>query len=238
MSAASHEIQGSEVALREWSEPAASRYESAKSIFDPLLAGVLLVVLSPLILLALILVRATSSGSPIYSQRRVGQNGLHFTIYKIRSMYVDSEVHGPRWSLPGDQRVTPIGRFLRWSHLDELPQLINVIRGEMSLVGPRPERPELIAQLERALPHYRLRHRIRPGISGLAQVLQAPDTDLSSVRRKLKYDLHYVDSMNLLLDARIYIATILLFFGIPGRLIAGMMRFPYEQLDSELIVQS
>ena len=145
MSAASHEIQGSEVALREWSEPAASRYESAKSIFDPLLAGVLLVVLSPLILLALILVRATSSGSPIYSQRRVGQNGLHFTIYKIRSMYVDSEVHGPRWSLPGDQRVTPIGRFLRWSHLDELPQLINVIRGEMSLVGPRPERPELIA---------------------------------------------------------------------------------------------
>lgn len=198
----------------------------------------LLVVLSPLILLALILVRATSSGSPIYSQRRVGQNGLHFTIYKIRSMYVDSEVHGPRWSLPGDQRVTPIGRFLRRSHLDELPQLINVIRGEMSLVGPRPERPELIAQLECALPHYRLRHRIRPGISGLAQVLQMPDTDLSSVRRKLKYDLHYVDSMNLLLDARIYIATILLFFGIPGRLIAGMMRFPYEQLDSELIVQS
>jgi lipopolysaccharide/colanic/teichoic acid biosynthesis glycosyltransferase len=237
MSAASHEIHGSKVAFREWERPMVSRYESAKAIFDRLLATLLLVVLSPVILIALVLVRVTSSGSPIYTQRRVGQNGLHFTIYKIRSMYVDSEVNGPRWCIPGDKRVIPIGQFLRWSHLDELPQLINVIRGEMSLIGPRPERPELIAPLERALPHYRLRLMVRPGISGLAQVLQPPDTDLGSVRRKLKYDIHYVDHMSFFLDARIGIATMLLFLGIPGRWIAAMMRFPYEELDLEPALQ-
>ena len=209
----------------------------SRALFDRLLATILLVVLSPVILIALVLVRVTSSGSPIYTQKRVGQNGLHFTIYKIRSMYQDSELNGPRWCIPGDPRVTPIGQYLRWTHLDELPQLINVIRGEMSLIGPRPERPELIAQLERALPHYRLRLMVRPGISGLAQVLQAPDTDLGSVRRKLKYDIHYVDRMSFFLDARICIATILLCLGIPGRSIAGMMRFPYEELELESALQ-
>lgn len=228
MSTASHEIYGSETASRLWDKSATSRYEPAKRVFELLLATILLVVLSPVILVALVLVRMTSPGPPIYRQKRVGQNGLHFTIYKIRSMYVESEVHGPRWCLPGDQRVTPVGRFLRWSHIDELPQLINVIRGEMSLIGPRPERPELIAQLEHALPHYHLRHLVRPGISGLAQVLQAPDTDLASVGRKLKYDIHYVDRMSFSLDARIYIATILLFLRIPSRSIARIMRFPYE----------
>ncbi len=237
MSAASQEIHGSKVAFREWERPVASRYELAKAVFDVLFATVLLVVLSPVILIALVLVRFTSSGSPIYTQKRVGQNGLHFTIYKIRTMYQDSEIDGPRWCIRGDRRVTPIGRFLRWSHLDELPQLINMIRGEMSLIGPRPERPELVAQLERALPHYRLRLIIRPGISGLAQVLQAPVTDLGSVRRKLKYDIHYVDHMSVFLDARICIATILLLLGIPCKSIAGMMRFPYEELDLEPALQ-
>ena len=198
----SREIQGSEVALSVCEGFPTNRYELAKTIFDRVLAIVLLIVLSPAIMLVMLLVRLTSRGSPIYSQQRVGQNGQHFTIYKIRSMYVDSEVDGPRWSLPGDDRVTPIGRLLRSSHFDELPQLINVIRGEMSLIGPRPERPELIAQLEHALPHYHLRHRIRPGISGLAQVLQAPDSDLASVGRKLKYDIYYVDRLSLMLDAR------------------------------------
>jgi len=237
MSAAIREVHGSEVAFREWERPVVSRYEAAKAIFDVLFAIVLLVVLSPVILIAVVLVRVTSSGSPIYTQKRVGQNGLHFTIYKIRSMYQDSELNGPRWCIPRDPRVTPIGQFLRWTHLDELPQLINVIRGEMSLIGPRPERPELIAQLERALPHYRLRLMVRPGISGLAQVLQAPDTDLGSVRHKLKYDIHYVDRMSFFLDARICIATMLLLLGIPGRWIAGMMRFPYEELDPEPALQ-
>ena len=209
----SSQIQGMEVSVKACERFEWNRYEWTKTIVDRVLAFVLLVISSPVILSVMCLVRLTSSGPPIYSQRRVGQNGRHFTIYKIRSMYEDSEIHGPRWSLPGDRRVTPIGRFLRWSHLDELPQLLNVIRGEMSLIGPRPERPELIAQLERALPDYHLRHRIRPGISGLAQVLQAPDTDLDSVGRKLRYDLYYVDRLSLSLDLRIALATAATFPG-------------------------
>ena len=108
-------------------------------------------------------------------------------------MYQDSERHsGATWCLPGDPRVTPVGRVLRFTHLDELPQLINVLLGEMSLVGPRPERPEFLPKLERALPDYRRRLAVRPGVTGLAQVQQPPDTDLLSVRRKLNYDLYYV----------------------------------------------
>ena len=112
-------------------------------------------------------------------------------------MYQDSERHsGPTWSLPGDPRVTPVGRVLRWTHLDELPQLINVLMGEMSLVGPRPERPEFLAKLEHDLPDYRRRLAVRPGVTGLAQVQQPPDTDLASVRRKLNYDLYYVERLS------------------------------------------
>ena len=167
MFSGSQEIRGSEVVFRVCEDLPYNRYELAKLIFDRVFAIFLLALLSPVVLFALVLVRLTSRGSTIYTQRHVGQFGQHFTIYKIRSMYIDSEINGPRWSLPGDKRVTPIGRFLRWSHIDELPQLINVVRGEMSLIGPRPERPELIEQLEHALPHYHYRHKIRPGITGM-----------------------------------------------------------------------
>ncbi len=234
----SPEIQGTEVSVRARERFEFDLYELTKTVADRVLALVLLVISSPVIVCSMFLVRLTSSGAPIYTQRRVGHNGRIFTIYKIRSMYVDSEVHGPRWSLPGDKRVTPIGRFLRWSHLDELPQLINVIRGEMSLIGPRPERPELIAQLERVLPNYHLRHRIRPGLSGLAQVLQAPDTDLESVSRKLKYDLYYVDRLSFSLDARIAIATAALFLGLSGATIAQVFSFPFEEYEPEPTVKS
>jgi lipopolysaccharide/colanic/teichoic acid biosynthesis glycosyltransferase len=238
MTAASHEIHGHDVTFREWERSAADRYESIKTYLDVFLAAVLLVMLSPVILAAMVLVRLTSKGSAIYKQRRLGQNGFPFTIYKIRSMYLDSEVEGPRWSVPGDPRVTPLGHILRRSHIDELPQLVNVIRGEMSLIGPRPERPELITQLERALPHYRVRLMVRPGLSGLAQVLQPPDTDVGSVGRKLKYDIYYVDRISFFLDLRICIGTVLLFLCFPGRCIASLMNFPYERLDLEPAVQS
>lgn len=233
MFSGSQEIRGSEVVLRVCEDLPYNRYELAKLIFDRVFAIFLLALLSPVVLFALVLVRLTSRGSTIYTQRRVGQFGQHFTIYKIRSMYIDSEINGPRWSLPGDKRVTPIGRFLRWSHIDELPQLINVVRGEMSLIGPRPERPELIEQLEHALPHYHYRHKIRPGITGLAQVIQAPDTDLESVRRKLNYDVYYVDRMSFSLNARIWLATALLLFQLSGASIASLMRFPFEQPELE-----
>ncbi len=172
-------------------------YESIKPWLDFALALVMLLISAPIILLAVVLVRLSSRGPLIYTQKRLGLGGKVFTIYKIRTMYQDSERDGgPRWCVPGDPRVTPVGRLLRWSHVDELPQLINILKGEMSLVGPRPERPEFLDQLERALPNYRQRLTVRPGLTGLAQVQQPPDTDLSSVRRKLNYDLCYVERMS------------------------------------------
>jgi lipopolysaccharide/colanic/teichoic acid biosynthesis glycosyltransferase len=194
----------------------AVRYESIKPLLDSVAAAVLLMISVPILILAMLLVRLTSKGSAIYAQRRVGLNGRTFTIYKIRTMFHDSErATGAVWSLPGDPRVTPIGRFLRWSHIDELPQLVNILRGEMSLVGPRPERPELISQIEKALPDYRRRLTVLPGLTGLAQVQQAPDTNLASVYRKLSFDLCYVKRMSFWLDLRVLLGTVLKCLGIP-----------------------
>src|SRR5262249_46262461 len=130
------------------------------------------------------------------------------TIYKIRSMYQNAESDGgARWCKLGDPRITPVGRVLRKTHIDELPQLWNVLRGEMSLVGPRPERPEFVPQLEQAIPRYRARLRVRTGLTGLAQVQLPPDSDLASVRRKLAYDLYYVERGGLWLDVRLLFCT-------------------------------
>src|SRR5439155_12868491 len=120
-------------------------------------------------LLSMLLVKLTSRGPALYTQTRLGRNGRPFTIYKLRTMQHRCEsLTGARWSTPGDPRITPVGRFLRKTHLDELPQLWNVLRGDMALVGPRPERPEFVPQLEQAVPHYRDRLLVRPGVSGLA----------------------------------------------------------------------
>ena len=207
-------------------------YEAIKPWIDCALAVVMLLVSAPLILVSLLLVRCTSRGPSLYTQKRLGLAGKVFTIYKIRTMYQDSECHsGPRWCVPGDPRVTPVGRFLRRCHLDELPQLINILKGDMSLVGPRPERPEFLAQLERALPSYRQRLNVRPGLTGLAQVQQPPDEDLLSVRRKLNYDLCYVERMNLWLDVRLILATALKCVGVPFVGIGRIFRLPLP--DSE-----
>jgi len=131
-------------------------------------------------------------------------------ILKLRTMYHDCELEtGPQWAKARDPRATPLGRFLRASHLDELPQLWNVVRGEMSLVGPRPERPEFVRDLERVIPNYRGRLRVRPGITGLAQVQLPPDADTDGVARKVAYDVYYVERISLWLDLRILIGTAL-----------------------------
>jgi lipopolysaccharide/colanic/teichoic acid biosynthesis glycosyltransferase len=201
-------------------------YLACKRAFDLVLAGTLLVLTAPLILLACLLVKLTSRGPVLYSQVRLGLRGRPFTIYKIRTMVHDCErLSGPRWASKRDPRVTPVGRWLRRTHLDELPQLWNVLWGDMSLIGPRPERPEFVPQLELVIPHYRDRLLVRPGLSGLAQVQLPPDTDLESVRRKLACDLYYVREIGPGLDLKILLATACYLLRIPfavSRLLFGV----------------
>jgi lipopolysaccharide/colanic/teichoic acid biosynthesis glycosyltransferase len=207
--------------------PPAGYYGAVKRGADLACAVVLLVLTAPLLLLSMLLIKLTSRGPVLYLQTRVGRGGRPFTIYKLRTMVHKCEsLTGACWAIPGDPRITPVGRLLRRTHLDELPQLWNVLRGDMSLVGPRPERPEFVPQLERAIPHYRERLLVRPGVTGLAQVQLPPDTDLESVRVKLAYDLHYTAHLGFWLDLRITLATALKVIGLPFGLLQTLFRFP------------
>ncbi|MBI3466175.1 MAG: sugar transferase [Planctomycetes bacterium] len=195
--------------------PPVSPYFRWKGWVDRTWAALLLVPGLPVIALLVAVVRLTSRGPGIFAQVRVGAHGRRFTMYKIRTMRVDAEAStGAVWCKENDPRITPLGNLLRKLHLDELPQLFNVLRGEMSLVGPRPERPEFVNVLAKAIPNYRHRHAIAPGVTGLAQVNLPPDTDLESVRKKLHLDLEYVRAGSLLLDLRLLATTLLRLIGI------------------------
>ena len=204
------------------------RWDSArKRVVDVALASFLLVFLGPIILLCGMLVRLTSAGPAIYSQTRLGRGGKPFRIYKLRSMSHNCEKgSGARWATRNDPRVTKIGWLLRISHLDELPQLWNVLKGDMSLVGPRPERPEFIPILEAAIPGYRNRLLVRPGVTGLAQVYLPPDTGIESVKKKLLYDLAYLTRMSLWFDLRLIVATPLQAVGVPPVLVRWLFWLP------------
>ncbi|MGH9677771.1 MAG: sugar transferase [Candidatus Acidiferrum sp.] len=189
-------------------------YLRGKAVAEYFLAALLSVMSLPIIAICALAVKLTSPGPAFYSQTRVGKGGRLFAIRKIRTMVHNCEsLTGPRWCLPGDPRITKVGWFLRISHLDELPQLFNVLRGEMALIGPRPERPEFVPQLERALPAFRQRLMILPGVTGLAQVRLPADTDIDSVRRKLAHDLWYIERMSAWLDLRVLMATALYAIG-------------------------
>jgi lipopolysaccharide/colanic/teichoic acid biosynthesis glycosyltransferase len=206
-----------------------SDYARLKALLDYVAAALLLVPATPLMLLSALLVRLTSRGPAFYSQVRAGLDGKPYRIHKIRSMYHDCEKHtGARWATVGDPRVTPFGRFLRATHLDELPQLWNVLRGEMSLIGPRPERPEFVVPLEKVIEGYRQRLAVRPGVTGLAQVQLPPDTDVESVRRKVAYDLYYIANIGFWLDVRIVAATGLKVFGLPFEALRRLLWLPEE----------
>jgi lipopolysaccharide/colanic/teichoic acid biosynthesis glycosyltransferase len=208
-------------------EPAVLRpswYVAGKVVLDSLLALTLALAALPVVLLAALLVKWTSRGPVFYSQVRLGRHGRPFLIYKIRTMYHDCEgSSGVRWSQPGDPRVTPLGRLLRATHLDELPQLWNILRGDMSLVGPRPERPEFVPTLERSIPTYRGRLLVRPGLTGLAQVQLPPDADLAGVRRKVAHDLYYIRHFSCWLDFRILVCTVFHVFGLPCHELCRML---------------
>lgn len=202
-------------------------YAHSKTVFDFSLALLLLIAFGPLILFLMVLVRLTSRGPALYTQVRLGLDGRPYTIFKIRTMVQDCERHtGPQWTQAGDPRITMLGRFLRRCHLDELPQLWNVLRGEMSLVGPRPERPEFIVRLDQAIPNYRVRLQVRPGVTGLAQVQLPADVDLEGVRRKVAYDLCYIRRMGPWLDARILVGTIFKSFGVPFDMTRRLLWLP------------
>ena len=187
-----------------------------KRILDVGISGIFLLVLSPLLLLIAFLIKVTSSGPVFYKQIRVGRNSKQFIMYKFRSMRKDAEEYGPEWAGESDSRITGVGRIIRKVYLDEAPQFINVLKNDMSLVGPRPERPYFVEILSKEIPYYFKRLSIKPGITGWAQIKHKYDTSLDDVREKLKYDFYYIENMSLKLDFKIMINTFLVVIFMKG----------------------
>ncbi|MBH30793.1 MAG: exopolysaccharide biosynthesis polyprenyl glycosylphosphotransferase [Candidatus Marinimicrobia bacterium] len=182
----------------------------AKRLVDIVVATIVVVPALPLWLLVAVAIKIESKGPVLYRQKRVGQNGKRFVINKFRSMVDEAEtVTGPVWAEAEDPRITKVGQLLRRFRLDEVPQFINVLAGNMSVVGPRPERPYFVQKLVEEFPFYYRRHRIRPGITGWAQIKQSYDSSLSDVREKLKYDFFYIENISLSLDFLIMFRTVL-----------------------------
>lgn len=187
-------------------------YEITKQVYEPILAFVLCLVLSPLLLFIYILVIITSRGPGIYKQVRIGKGEQKFWIYKFRTMIVDAEKNGAVFAQQNDTRITALGKVLRFSHLDELPQIFNIIKGEVSFVGPRPERPEFVTQLKKEIPYYELRHLVQPGITGWAQVNYRANIDLiGDTYHKLQYDMFYVQERSFIFDVLTILKTIKMF---------------------------
>jgi Undecaprenyl-phosphate glucose phosphotransferase len=177
-----------------------------KRTVDLLVASLLLLVLSPLMSIIALLVKLTSRGPVLFKQERVSFDGTPFRIIKFRTMYLDAESGGPGWTKPGDDRVTPLGRFLRSTSLDELPQLLNVLKGDMSIVGPRPEQPVFIREFRQHIPRYMLRHKVPAGMTGWAQVHGwRGDT---SIDKRIEYDLYYIENWSIFLDLKILFLTV------------------------------
>jgi lipopolysaccharide/colanic/teichoic acid biosynthesis glycosyltransferase len=210
-----------------YADPTPPAQSRGPRILNFVVALVALIILLPLLLIIAVMVRVTSRGPIFYTQTRVGMDrrepldpnknhrrrldmgGQPFTIYKFRTMRVDAEQGcGAVWAQPQDPRVTMIGRFLRQYRLDELPQLLNVLKGEMNIVGPRPERPTIFAELREHIAEYPLRQRARPGITGLAQINHHYDHSLEDVRTKVRYDLEYIRRQSVLEDLRIMLRTL------------------------------
>jgi sugar transferase (PEP-CTERM system associated) len=179
-----------------------------KRAIDLALALVGLALAAPLMVLTALAVRVDSVGPILYAQERVGEHGRRFTLYKFRSMRTDAERGTPLWARDQDDRVTRVGRFIRLTRLDEMPQLWNVLRGDMSFVGPRPERPFFVEQLTEAIPFYHQRHAVKPGATGWAQVKYRYGASFEDAREKLRYDLYYIKHMSIIFDLTIVFDTI------------------------------
>ena len=203
------------------------RSEPLNRAVNVFIGGAGLLLLSPILLLISIVIRLSSRGPIIYAQTRVGLDrrwretlalrerrhedlgGQVFTIFKFRTMRVDAERYsGAVWAQENDPRVTPLGKYLRKFRLDELPQMWNIVRGDMNIVGPRPERPSIVARLREDIPEYRFRHRVKPGLTGLAQINQHYDQCLEDVRGKVRWDVQYIRTQSMWLDIRVMLRTV------------------------------
>ena len=180
-----------------------------KRVMDIVLSFLLIIVTLPITLISALLIRIQSKGPIFYKQQRMGLNGKIFKIYKFRSMIQDAEEHtGPVWSTKDDPRITPVGSFIRKARIDEIPQVINILKGDMSFVGPRPERPFFVEKLSEEIPLYRRRLKVRPGVTGWAQVKHKYDETIEDVKVKLRYDLFYIENMSLRMDFKIIFRTV------------------------------
>jgi len=183
-------------------------YSIIKRFIEFLFACVMSVITLPLCMVIGLLIKVTSPGSAFFTQRRVGKARKQFILWKFRTMVYDAEKHGPQWSQKNDARITTVGRFLRKTHIDELPQLWNIIRGDLSLIGPRPERPEFVQTLEKEIPYYHLRHVIRPGLTGWAQINYRYGASTADAYEKLQYDIFYLKNRSWWLDIITVIKTV------------------------------
>ncbi|GAB4334031.1 MAG: hypothetical protein Kow0037_12480 [Calditrichia bacterium] len=191
---------------------------SWRHLFDLLIALPLFIFLLPMWIFVSIAIKLDSRGPVIYSQERVGKDGKTFRIYKFRSMYSDAEKMGPQLATSGDPRITRVGRFMRKTRIDEIPQLLNVIFGHMSIIGPRPERPYFIEKYKKIIPFYLNRLKVKPGITGLAQVMTGYDESIEDVREKLKWDLEYIENRHsIMLNLKILWKTVAVVLGARGQ---------------------
>jgi lipopolysaccharide/colanic/teichoic acid biosynthesis glycosyltransferase len=188
-------------------------FDKIKRGLDLILAIIGLIIGSPLLILAAIFIKIDSRGPIVYQQNRVGRRGKIFKIYKLRTMRLDAEKGtGAVWAKRNDPRITEIGKFLRKTRIDEIPQLINVLKGEMSIVGPRPERPEMVVDFKKLICDYEKRLIVKPGITGLSQIYNRYDETIADVRKKVKYDLLYIRKMCLWVEMRILAQTVFVVF--------------------------
>lgn len=184
-------------------------YRRAKRMVGLLISILFLILIIPICLIACFFIVIESSGNPIYMQERVGLNGQKFIMYKLRSMYLDAEKNGYQWAEKNDPRITKIGHFIRRTRIDEFPQIINIIKGEMSIIGPRPERPEFINEFLKDIPNFNERLAVRPGITGWAQVNGGYEL---TPKDKLVYDIFYINHESIKLDFLILLKTIKVIF--------------------------
>lgn len=193
------------------------RTQRTKRVIDFVSVILLAVVAVPICILTALAIKLESHGPVLYRQKRVGQYNDEFEVIKFRSMAIDAEKSGAQWALENDTRVTKVGKFIRKTRIDELPQLINVLKGEMSIIGPRPEREVFISKLEKIIPYYRFRHAVRPGITGLAQVSYPYGASVEDAVWKHKYDIYYIKHHSILLDIKVLLKTVKVVFLGSGR---------------------